>query len=85
MASDPPIVPRARTEGSPIRPASEDIAGKLVASSRCTVAWVVAPPIQRSLPSSRTPFISPIAVRQTTLDGMASRCFIVGISVWPPE
>src|SRR4051794_11084353 len=80
------MVPLWRTAGSPIRPASSASAGIAsptsgeLATSACRA---VAPMI------SERPFISmpsrpSICDRSTRCGGLASRCFITGISVWPP-
>ena len=83
MATDPPIVPRLRTAGSPIWAASSASAGKSPAPA-ATCAWVAAPPT-RNIPSrTDTPCISATPLNDTSFDGMASRCFSVGISVCPP-
>ena len=84
MANEPPIVPLFLTAASPIfsaRVTNPENIFELAATSAC----VVPPPIEM-LPSSfkQIPFISSIAVKLTRVDGLARRCFIVGIKVCPP-
>ena len=83
MAIEPPMVPRWRTAGSPIRPASLASTGMVCCTTgESLTSWclVMAPMVsERPLCSMpERPSISPIS---TICDGFANRSFMVGSSV----
>jgi len=49
-----------------------------------TAAWVAIAPIVTAPPAAEMPLRSDAPPRSMTSDGLASRCFIVGIRVCPP-
>ena len=68
----------------PARAASAGIAF-FTTSEAATSAWVMAAPMVTPSPAAAMPRSSgnrPMSIRSV---GAARRCFIVGISVWPPE
>jgi hypothetical protein len=54
-------------------------------TSFATSAWVVAAPMRIDPPLTEIPFISETCRRSTRSEGAASRCFMVGSRVCPPE
>ena len=80
------MVPRLRTAGSPIIEASAASPGILACTSfeAATSACGVIAPMVMVAPSSVMPLRDPSFDRSTSATGLASRCFIVGISVMPP-
>src|SRR5215813_4261986 len=80
------MVPRLRTCGSPIPPASWARAGMVFCTSaeRATSACVVMAPIVMPPPSTFTPLSAAMPPRSTRSLGCASRCFSVGMRVMPP-
>ena len=82
----PPIVPRLRTIGSPMSAAASGRSGHAAFSSseNSIVRCVVIAPIVIASPSRVMPCSSFTPARSTSVDGLASRSFIVGTSEWPP-
>src|SRR5713226_2620454 len=75
-----------RTCGSPISPASSASAGKFSCTTgeSATSACRVMAPMTIERPRSSMPDRPSIKDRSIRLAGLASRCFMVGIRVWPP-
>src|SRR5260370_31702550 len=75
-----------RTCGSPISPASSARAGRFSCTmgESATSACRVIAPITIERPRSSMPDRPSIKDRSIRLAGLASRCFMVGIRVWPP-
>jgi len=56
----------------------------LIAAEVLTSLWVVAAPMVSVSPVALMPLRSAMRVTSMRSEGEASRCFMVGISVWPP-
>ena len=80
------MVPRLRTCGSPIWPATSASAGIAAATSDefATASWTVIAPTVTAPPDTWMPLSSATAARSTTSEGCARRCFRVGSRVMPP-
>ena len=85
-ASDPPIVPRWRTCGSPINPAVCETIGQCswINGSSWSALYRVSAPIASHSPVSRTYESSAIRPMSTSRDGRAKRSLSNGISECPP-
>ena len=85
-ASEPPMVPRWRTAGSPTIEATWANRGQAWANSdECSrVLWLVIAPMLTVSPSTVIPRRSSIPPTSTRTPGGANRNFISGICDWPP-
>src|SRR3974390_519246 len=80
------MVPRLRTCGSPTEAATAARPGNSCCSTdeMATSAWRDIAPITIERPFCSTPERPSTNDRSISADGFASRCFITGISEWPP-
>src|SRR5487761_2265930 len=80
------MVPRLRTCGSPTEAGTEASTGSACCNTGelAASAWRVMAPITIERPFCSTPVSPSTNERSISADGCARRCFITGMSEWPP-